>query len=87
MKVVLTLLLVFGSMQLMAKEVKDFNKILIQDVQKDISSDNDHALKTKESIRRGPASVEEEQVEADPAALQEENKIDKNFRQIGSKNW
>jgi hypothetical protein len=44
-------------------------------------------LKTKESIRRGPAYVDEEQVEADPAALQEENKIDKNFRQIGSKNW
>jgi hypothetical protein len=87
MKVAFTLLLVLGSTQVMAKEVKDFNKILIEDVQKDISTDNDQALKTKESIRRGPASVESEKAEIDPGTVQEENKIDKNFRQIGSKNW
>ena len=69
----------------MAKDVKDFNKVLIEGVSKDIRTDNDQALKSKESRTRGTASVQETIVpEKD---IKEETKIDKNFRQIGSKNW
>ena len=68
-----------------AKDVKDFNKVLIEGVQKEIKTENDQGLRSKQSIGRGPASVKESVVpEKD---IKEESKLDKNFRQIGSKNW
>ena len=66
-----------------ARDVKDFNKVLIEDVQKDISSDNDQALRTRSF--RGPASVVEE---ASAPVQQEDNKFEKrNIRQTGSQKW
>ena len=68
-----------------AKDVKDFNKVLIEGVQKEIKTENDQGLRTKQSIGRGPASVQETVVP--DKDIKEESKMDKNFRQIGSKNW
>jgi hypothetical protein len=66
--------------------VKEFNKALIEDVQKDIQQENDLDLKTKESITRTPASVEDAH-DHRSEDIEEESRIDKNGRQIGSKNW
>ncbi len=86
MKFSLTLLFVLASGLAMGKDVKDFNKVLMDDVQKDINTDNDQALKTREAVTRAPASVEEEDsVSADET--KELDKIEKNFKQLGSKNW
>lgn len=63
-----------------AGPVKDFNKVLIQDVQKQISKD-DESFKTR-AATRAPASVEVE-----VAPTEEPTKIDKNVRQIGPNNW
>lgn len=66
-----------------AKDVKDFNKVLIDGVQRDIDTDNDQALKTKQM--RGPASVIEDEYSS---VLKEENKFEKkNLRQMGSEKW
>lgn len=65
-----------------AKEVKDFNKVLFETVQKDINTDNDQVLKPKRM--RGPASV----IENPSYNAQEENKFEKrNVRQTGSEKW
>jgi len=68
-----------------AKEVKDFNKELIQNVQKDIKNDNIQAFE-KSKPGRFPASVIEE---GQPAkSIDEEMKFDKmNNRQIGPNKW
>jgi len=46
MKITFLIFWVFTSALVMAKEVKDFNKVLMDGVQKDIRTDNDHSLKT-----------------------------------------
>lgn len=63
-----------------AGPVKDFNKVLIQDVQNQITKD-DESFKTK-AATRAPASVEVEVV-----PMEEPSKIDKNVRQIGPNKW
>lgn len=70
-----------------AKEsVQDFNHLLIKDVQRDIQNQNDDQFKTKESRTRGPASVGVE-VEARDIKDYNEDKIEKNFKQLGSRKW
>jgi hypothetical protein len=58
---------------------KDFNSVLLKDVQKDIVKDDQKYKQTK--VTRGPASVVAEPI------IQEESKLDKNLRQIGPKRW
>jgi len=87
MKFSLTLLFVLASGLAMGKDVKDFNKVLMEDVQKDINTDNDQALKTREAVTRAPASVEEEEDSKSVDESKELDKIEKNFKQLGSKNW
>jgi hypothetical protein len=80
---VLMNLLTFST-NLLAKDVKDFNKVLIQNVQKDINNDNDFAFRKSEG--RKPASVEESVV--DERKIQEEKKIDRmNNRHFGPNKW
>jgi hypothetical protein len=86
MKITFLIFWVFTSALVMAKEVKDFNKVLMDGVQKDIRTDNDQSLKTKDSVMRRPASIEKEDTRLRPV-IQEDNKIDKNVRQIGSQKW
>jgi len=82
MKMLIAFTLLNLSFAALAKEVKDFNKILIQNVQKDIRNDNDQQFKSK-PVSRGPASVE-----ANENTIQEDQKIDKmNIRQIGPNKW
>lgn len=84
MKFTLICFLALFSVVASARDVKDFNKVLIEDVQKDINTDNDQALRTRGSQMRGPASVEEVSV----PAVQEDNKFEKrNVRQTGSQKW
>ena len=64
-------------------QVKNFNDVLIQDVQKDIRNDNDTQFRKKE-ITRGPASVESE---PEGKYIEQEKKIDKNVRQLGTQKW
>lgn len=87
MKFTFLILLTCFSTQILGKSVRDFNKALIEDVQKDIKQENDYDLKTKESITRSPASVGPVVEESRSEEIEEESKIDKSFRQIGSKNW
>jgi hypothetical protein len=82
MKYSIICILALFSISTFARDVKDFNKALINDVQKDINSDNDQALKSRSF--RGPASVVED---AHPVEM-EENKFEKqNIRQTGSQKW
>lgn len=66
-----------------AQDVEKFNKVLVEDVQKSIQTDNDQALKSKDVILRGPASVD---VESEPA-IEKDNKFEKNLNQFGSQRW
>ena len=63
-----------------AKREVDFNKALLNDVEKEIKKDDEYF---KKPASRGPASVE---VEAE-RNIQETPKIDKNVRQIGPNKW
>lgn len=75
--------LVFTSVSL-ASEMKDFNKLLIKDVQKDIQNQNDQRFRTKE-VTRGPASVG---ADIEGSQIEETKKVEKsNFRQIGPNKW
>ena len=66
-----------------AKDINDFNKILIQDVQHDIHTDNDQRLKKQAAPMRGPASVDEVVKDS-----REDVKFEKsNVRQIGIEKW
>lgn len=83
MKYSIIAILAFLSLSTFARDVKDFNKALINDVQKDINTDNDQALKSRSF--RGPASVEED---VSHPIEQEDNKFEKrNIRQTGSQKW
>lgn len=73
-------LFVSASMAWSAGAVKDFNKELIQDVQKEIKKDDD-SFKSR-AATRAPASVEMK-----VAPIEEPSKIDKNVRQIGPNKW
>lgn len=84
MKLALTLVLVLGTTVALAQEMKNFNKVLIQEVQHDLATDNDQNLKKSNAPMRGPASVE---VEAENENYQENLKIKKNERQLGNPKW
>ena len=64
-----------------AKDVKNFNKTLLENVKTDIQNQNDQDLKTKPHRARGPASVEVEKT------FPEESLLEKKERQLGSKKW
>lgn len=81
MKITLIAALALTSAVSFAKEVKDFNKVLIEGVQRDLKTDNAEELKVKSYPSRGPASVAVEPVQ------QEETKLDKNHRQLGNSKW
>lgn len=82
MKFTLLAIVILASTSVMAKEVRNFNKLLMEEVQKDIRNDNAEDLKTKTSATRGPASVSTE-----VGPTQDESKIDKTVRQTGSRKW
>lgn len=81
MKYTIVLTLAITSTIAWAEPVRDFNKVLIQDVQKQITKDDD-SFKSKKSSR-APASVDDVEV----APMEEPSKIDKNVRQIGPNRW
>ncbi len=83
MKITLFAMLALLSTSVMAKEVNNFNKFLMDEVKKDIQNDNAEDLKLKSQASRGPASVNAEN--EGPAEVQ--SKIDKTVRQIGSNKW
>jgi hypothetical protein len=62
-----------------SQTIKNFNKALQEDVQKEIKDDD----KFKKDMNRTPASVE---VEKEPM-IDEPSKMDKNVRQIGPNKW
>ncbi len=82
MKFALMMMMILVSSIATGKDVKDFSKALNDDVRKDIETDNDQTLKTDNVLMRKPASVEA--IETD---IKEEDKIEKNFKQIGGRNW
>jgi hypothetical protein len=84
MKLALTLVLVLGTTMALAQEMKNFNKVLIQEVQHSLATDNDQNLKKSNAPMRGPASVE---VETEAKNYQENSKIEKKERQLGNSKW
>jgi hypothetical protein len=81
---VLMMLCSFSVLALEKKdEVKSFNKVLLDDVQKDIAGENDFAFKKDQGPMRGPASVSEPMI----PATKEEKKFDKQHRQLGPSTW
>jgi hypothetical protein len=82
MKFALMIMMILVSSIVTAKDVIDFSKALNEDVKKAIETNNDQPFKTDNSPMRKPASVEA--VETD---IKEEDKIEKNFKQIGGRNW
>lgn len=80
MKILLPLSLLALSLTASAEvQVSDFNKTLLENVEKEIKHDDQKYRKA--SPGRGPASVTEESV------FHEDQKIDKNQRQIGPNKW
>ncbi len=82
MKFALMIMMMIVSSIAASKDVTDFSKALNEDVKKAIETDNDQIFKTDNSRMRKPASVEA--IETD---IKEEDKIEKNFKQIGGRNW
>ncbi len=84
MKFSLALILMLSSSPILAKNVGELNRVLIEDVQRDLKTDNDLNLKTKPSRMRAPASVD---VREDKP-VQEKIPFEKrNIRQTGSEKW
>ena len=63
------------------KEASNFNRVLLDEVKKEISNDDEYLKKTPQ---RGPASVAPTKV---PTPIQDTSKIDRNVRQIGPDSW
>ncbi len=77
------ILVIFISTLALADEIKDFNKVLLQGVRKDIKNENNDSF--KRPAARGPASVQEADIEPH---IEEDKKIDKmNIKQLGSSKW
>lgn len=76
----LTLVLIATTSAFAKEDVKQFNKVLLEDVQKDVKAENDFAL--KKAPMRGPASVEA----VEPIA-EENSKLEKKERQFGTSKW
>lgn len=75
---ILTGMILILSFTAFAKE--DFNQAILQDVKTDIQKDEEKFRKVR---ARGPASVTENQ----PVQIQDPEKIEKNVKQIGHKEW
>jgi hypothetical protein len=82
MKLALMMIFALGTSVAFAKDVKDFNKALMDGVKKDLATDNDQNLKKDNSPMRGPASVEVEE-----AVAPENSKVEKKERQFGNSKW
>ena len=82
MKLALMMILVVGTSVALATDVKDFNQALMDDVKKDLATDNDQNLKIDNSPMRGPASVEVEE-----AVAPENSKLEKKEIQFGNSKW
>ncbi len=82
MKLALMMIFALGTSMALAKDVKDFNKALMDGVKKDLATDNDQNFKKDNSPMRGPASVEVEE-----AVAPENSKVEKKERQIGNSKW
>lgn len=80
MKFAFVMILVLGSAIAIAKDVKNFNETLINDVKNDIETDNDQTLKSETS--RAPASV----IEEGEPVIEEDLKVNKRDKQIGNQN-
>jgi hypothetical protein len=65
-----------------AKDAAEFNKALLQEVQKDVRNDNDFNFKKDKRPIRGPASVSSE-IEME----QPKSKVQTKDRQIGGDKW
>lgn len=76
----LTLILTVSSVVWAKEDVKQFSKVLLDDVQKDVKAENNFAL--KKAPMRGPASVE-----AVEPAVEENSKLEKKERQLGTSKW
>ena len=84
MKFTFVIILVLSSGVALAKDVKNFNKVLIDDVQKDIKTDNDQTFKKDNSPMRNPASAE---VENEEAASPDNSQFEKKVNQLGNTKW
>lgn len=82
MKLLFILVLVTFSAQVLAKDVKDFNKALIEDVKEDLNTENDFNLKSDKAPMRGPASVGGELEIEEP-----KTKVETKDRQLGTNKW
>lgn len=82
MKLLFIFVLVTFAAQVLAKDVKDFNQALIQDVQEDIKSENDFDFKSDKAPMRGPASVGGELEIEEP-----KTKVESKDRQLGADKW
>jgi hypothetical protein len=80
MKLFFILIIVTSFVYAKKDEVRDFNKLLLEDVQKDIETDNAEDLKVKEGASRAPASIEPVSQEVP------ETKTDK-LKQLGPSKW
>ncbi len=79
---ILLFVLVAGLAHAETAEVKKFNDALIKSVEKDLKTDNDAGFK-KQGASRAPASVDEGAGDLP----KEEQKIEKNFKQLGTNKW
>ena len=82
MKLALMMILAVVTSVALAKDVKDFNQALMDDVKKDLATDNDQNFKKDNSPMRGPASVEVEE-----AVAPENSKLEKKEIQFGNSKW
>jgi len=80
MKLFFILIIITSFVYAKKDEVRDFNKLLLEDVQKDIETDNAEDLKVKEGASRAPASIGSDVQEVP------ETKTDK-LKQLGSSKW
>jgi hypothetical protein len=79
------MVMVLGTSVAFAKnDVNEFNKALIEDVKRDLKTDNDQKLKSNNAPMRGPASVE---TEPEETVITEDSKTDKKDRQFGANKW
>jgi hypothetical protein len=80
MKLLLALFVLANSA--LAQDAREFHKSLLEDVQKEVSGENDFNLKADKAPLRAPASVTPE-IEVD----EPETKVEKKDRQLGGQKW
>ena len=80
MKPLIIVLVLLATFTTFAKEIKDFNKTLMEKVKQDIKNDNVDEFKTKATVGRGPASVGPVQVDTPDTKLEK-------VKQLGHSKW